>query len=164
MRRRLAITLILLTPLAMWGQMKPSTPLDRFRLSQFTEGGAKEWDLSGDKADFKSETEILVTNLKLNAYDTHTVDVAREPSPRDTMTSPKATFFTKESRAESTAPIQIVGKDYKISGEGWDWNGKAQTMRIRSRVRVVFQQSLGKMVPESHVAPDPGASFIPEPQ
>jgi hypothetical protein len=54
----------------------------------------------------------------------------------------QATVDRKALRAESEKPVSLMREKLLLTGEGFEWNGKGETIRILRRVRLSFPSNM----------------------
>ena len=121
--------------------MTPSDPVLDFSLPRFGKNGYVQWILRGGKGIYDSEKQIRVEDMSLNVYsedEYRTLEM--------TMKSPKATLLVQENRAVSDSSIEIVGSNFKVTGNGWTWDGSKKEIEVKSDVVVEFSQEIAGML------------------
>ncbi len=131
----------LLSCCTLLAQIMPSDPVLDFRLPRFAANGYPQWILNGGKGMYDSAEQIRVEEMSLRVY---SGDERR--ALEMTIDSPKATFFTKENRADSDSSIEIVGANFKVSGVGWTWDSTRKEIEVKSEVLVEFSQEVVGML------------------
>ena len=49
---------------------------------------------------------------------------------------------TEEGRALSEALLHVQGPGYQVRGEGWEWDANQSRIRIKAKVKAVFEDEL----------------------
>ena len=126
-------------PLAWAGldTITPSAPVKQFRFPKFGSEGYTQWVLKGGVGIYDGPEQIRVEAMGLRVY-TGDARMALELS----LDSPDAILRMEENRAVSEAPISIEGKNFTITGKGWDWNGTSKDINVLQESRVEFSQSI----------------------
>lgn len=137
-------------------QMTPSAPVQNFRLPRFGDNGYTQWVLQGGKGIYDSEEQIRIEEMALRVYSGD-----ERMALEMTMDSPEATLLTKENRAVSDGPIEIVGANFKVSGVGWAWNGLTKEIEVKFDVVVEFTQGMAGMLTGA-AAPEEGKEGVVE--
>ena len=122
-------------------QMEPSGEVLDFRLPRFSDKGYPQWILRGAKGINDSSEQIRVEEMLLSVYsgdENKILEMAID--------SPKATFLVKENGAVSESTIKIVGSNFKVSGEGWTWDGSKKEIEVKDNVVVEFSQEVAGML------------------
>ena len=121
--------------------MEPSGEVLDFRLPRFSDKGYPQWILRGGKGINDSAEQIRVEDMSLSVYPGDESKVLEM-----TIDSPKATFLIKENRAVSDSTIKIIGSNFKLSGEGWTWDGTNKEIKVKDNVVVEFSQEVAGMI------------------
>lgn len=124
-------------------KMVPDAPVKKFKLPMFGEDGYKIWDLQGEEGLYISQDELEVDKMVLRLF------AAGDPVvPQTIIESPKATIYPQNSEATGKQAIYITerGNAFAIFGRDWTWNGREQTIIIRSDARVTFREALGSII------------------
>ncbi len=129
----------------------PSAPVKDFRFPRFGENGYTQWVLNGAEGIYDSEEQIRVTDMGLRVY-TGDERMAVEMS----LDSPAATLRLKENKAFSDSVIEIVGRNFKITGLGWTWDGTSKEIEVLEHSIVEFTQALSDTVGGGGAAADTG--------
>ena len=119
------------------GRLSPDTLIRNFSLPGFNEAGYRQWQLTGDEGVFIDDAVVHINQLKLRFYSGD-----ENGNLHSILESPEALVEADRGRAISEASIELKGPDFKVQGVGWIWQGKQQTILIRSNVAVTFSQSL----------------------
>ncbi len=133
--------------------MTPSAPVLDFKFPKFADNGFTEWIIEGGKGIYDSDEQIRIEDMALRVYSGDERMVLEM-----TLDSPEATVRIQENRAFSEGSIVIVGSNFKISGVGWQWDGKTKQIELHFDVLVEFSQNLGN----SLVGGDISASVFSE--
>lgn len=103
--------------------MLPGT-VKNFELPNFDENtGAKEWELFGEEAEYKSDTRIDVMRLKLNLLDS-------DGKLKATITSPLANVNPVKKFVSGDGDIFVVAPEYKIEGKKWAWDSPKKFVEV----------------------------------
>jgi lipopolysaccharide export system protein LptA len=122
-------------------QMVPSGEVLDFRLPRFSDKGYPQWILRGGKGIHDSSEQIRVEDMSLRVYSGDELKALEM-----TIDSPEATLLVKENIGVSNSTINIVGSNFKVSGEGWTWNGTKKEIEVKSKVVVEFSQEVAGML------------------
>ena len=118
-------------------QILPNAPLYDFRMPIFGQNGYIVWDLVGSQGSFLGRDRIEIKNLTLRFFSGTSARTVT-----GIVESPTASVFPNERRASSGSRLRVIGHDFEISGNKWDWIGDDQTLLIREDVRM---KVFGKM-------------------
>ena len=121
--------------------MEPSGEVLDFRLPRFSDKGYPQWILRGGKGIHDSSEQIRVEDMLLSVYSGDESKVLEM-----TIDSPEATFLVKKNSAISDSTIKIVGSNFKVSGEGWNWDGRKKEIEVNDNVVVEFSQEVAGML------------------
>ena len=135
------LTTIFLCICVSHAQMVPSGEVLDFRLPRFSEKGYPQWILRGGKGIHDSAEQIRIEDMLLSVYSGDERKVLEM-----TMDSPKSTLLVKENRAVSDSTLKIVGSNFKVSGEGWTWDGTKKAIEVKRDVVVEFSQEVAGML------------------
>lgn len=117
------------------------------KLSGFNDDaqGNLQWRLEADTAtadssDKNSTDDVLRTrwnlgNLRLFTFGSDGKVFAE-------MTSPSGVFMPDKKTADSDAPVEVKGKNFRVRGNGWAWSGLGHDnlVRVRENVFVALSQ------------------------
>ena len=93
--------------------MLPGT-VKNFELPNFDENtGAKQWDLFGNSATYKSDTRIDVEGLKLMLFE------EKDGKLKATITSPEANVNPVKKFVSGDTDIFVTAPEFKIDGKKW---------------------------------------------
>ena len=141
----LILSLSLITPFVILNaaieDIVPSAPVKDFRFPRFGENGYTRWVLQGSEGIYDSEEKIRVNGMELRIY-TGDERMAIEMS----LDSPQATLHLKEDKAYSDDVIEVAGRNFKMNGIGWEWQGATREIEVKGNAVVEFAQSISNIV------------------
>ncbi|MDX2108880.1 MAG: LPS export ABC transporter periplasmic protein LptC [Verrucomicrobiota bacterium] len=126
-----------LTSTALVAQMKVDAPVKNFRLPYFNADGFREWDMQGETGQILPNDAVAITSMRVRIF-----------NPKDgktlqtTITSPQATVHPKSTQAQGKSAIRVEGQNFILTGKDWNWDGKAQKIRVRDDAKVTFNETL----------------------
>jgi lipopolysaccharide export system protein LptC len=120
-----------------FSQMIPDAPIENFRLPMFGEDGYKSWELRGLRGHYLDETSAIIEGMELVTF-----DGGAELLVGNKIRSPKALISFKDSTASGESSLFVTGMNFAIQGQDWEWNGKENSITVKSQVRVTFNQQL----------------------
>lgn len=121
------------------GLTQLGAPVKDFCLPNFGESGYKNWDLMGSEGVYLDADSIAVKDMQLRTFSGE-----KELQLEVILRSPSAIIHMAHSTAESQESIHIEGPGYSGTGMIWSWNGKMHTLFLKSKVRVVFNNTILK--------------------
>lgn len=139
-KRLLAIASITAT-VAVFGQLRPDTSIVKFSMPLFDEVGYREWQLEGDLATYKSETQIIIEGMKVSQY---TVD--DENREIATLTSPEAIFHYDSTTAYGPGVLTLQSKTFEVVGTDWIWIGDKKQITFNRDVKVTLYEEIGDIL------------------
>ena len=121
------------------GQEQESELKEGFSITDIDESGEKKWEMIGESANFISETEIEMFDVRAFIY---------KKGKGDTLvTTDKAVFNRKTKVIHSDQFVTVVGKDMIITGIGLLWKPKEKKIMILSDVKMDISKGEEKYVP-----------------
>lgn len=136
----LALASALMAALAL-GQMRPGTPVVRFKLPLFNELGFRSWYLRGEKGIYDNENQIRIEDMTISQYSADGKDLLVSR-----MKSPEATFLLNDSRAYGPGRLEVESAAFKVTGQDWNWDGKLKEINIKKDVHVVINGEIGNIL------------------
>ena len=110
--------------------MLPGT-VKNFELPNFDENtGAKQWDLFGNSATYKSDTRIDVEGLKLMLFE------EKDGKLKATITSPEANVNPVKKFVSGDTDIFVVAPEFKIGGKKWTWDSAKKFVEVFNGIKV----------------------------
>jgi hypothetical protein len=102
-----------------------------------TPEGPRSMTLRGDEAQPVNRNQIDVKGLSIFVY-------SGDASSRVTtiLTSPEASFFNQEQRAQGPSAVRLIRDDVDITGEDWTYERAQEKVTIRRHVRLEFKEQL----------------------
>tara|TARA_B100000959_G_scaffold217406_1_gene229283 strand:+ start:314 stop:646 length:333 start_codon:yes stop_codon:yes gene_type:complete len=100
----------------------------------FGSDGVRTWELRASKAAPRDAGVVDARDLLLSTFAGPKIETLTQ--------SPAAQFHTEEGRALSEATLRVQGPGYEISGEGWEWDANQSRIRIKAKVKAVFEDEL----------------------
>mgnify|MGYP000055994794 CR=1 FL=1 len=140
-RNRILGACAILASVYAYGQMKPGTPVNDFRLPLFNETGFRTWYLKGEKGTYVSETQIKIEGMTVSQY---TGDEADRRIA--VLTSPEAIFHFDSTTAYGPSELRIATNAFEVSGNDWIWQGEQKEITLNSDVKVVLYEGIGDIL------------------
>ena len=110
--------------------MLPGT-VKNFELPNFDENtGAKQWDLFGNSATYKSDTRIDVEGLKLMLFE------EKDGKLKATITSPEANVNPVKKFVSGDTDIFVTAPEFKIDGKKWTWDSAKKFVEVFNGIKV----------------------------
>jgi len=134
----LALTLLLLAhPLP--AGIEPDTRVESFTLRKFSDQGVRLWDLSGEEALFLDDQVIRIIELELDLSSPGEAGGTR-------LRSPQARIYVEDNSASGNGLIFVEGDGYTLRGEDWEWDGEDDTIEVRRRAHVRFDEAIDRIL------------------
>lgn len=134
--------------------MLPGT-VKNFELPNFNENtGAKEWELFGEKASYKSDTRIDVESFKLLLFE----DGARG-ALKAAITSPSARVDPVKKFVSGDSDISVRAPEFKIDGKKWTWDSAKKFVEVFEGITVDISPAGGekKGAPDTRITGEYGS-------
>lgn len=127
--------------IAVYGQLRPDSAIEGFRLPLFDETGYRTWQLRGDLATYKSETQIQINGMHVSQFiaDDDNIEVAK-------LTSPEAIFHFDTSTAYGPGELHVETKGFEITGYDWIWLGDKKQITFNNNVKVTLYEGIGDIL------------------
>lgn len=110
--------------------MLPGT-VKNFELPNFDENtGAKQWDLFGNSATYKSDTRIDVEGLRLMLFE------EKDGKLKATITSPEANVNPVKKFVSGDTDIFVTAPEFKIDGKKWTWDSAKKFVEVFNGIKV----------------------------
>lgn len=132
--------IVLFILLAFGGRVLPGyaaqDPIQELRLPiDFYADGRLKTELFAQQADVREDGAILATGLVLKVFlNDGTLDMIIEAED--------AVLDRERQVASSASTVSIRRAGIQVTGEGFDWNGAEQTLRIRDQARVTLPTAM----------------------
>ncbi len=138
--RILALTTVVAT-IAAYGQLRPDTAIEGFRIPLFDETGYRTWQLRGDLATYKSETQIQINGMHVSQFvaDDENREIAK-------LTSPEAVFHFDTTTAYGPGELHVETKAFEITGYDWIWLGDKKQITFNDTVKVTLYGQIGDIL------------------
>lgn len=120
-------------------EIEPDTRVESFTLRKFSDQGVRLWDLSGEEALFLDNQLIRVIELELDLASTGEGEGTR-------LRSPEARIYVEDNSASGNGLIFVEGDGYTLRGEDWEWNGEKDTIVVRRRAHVRFDEAIDRIL------------------
>lgn len=139
-KRLLALTSLAIT-FAAFGQLRPDTSIINFRMPLFDEVGYRVWQLQGEKAVYKSETQITIEGMEVSQFigDDENREIAR-------LTSPEAVFHYDSTSAYGPGELKLETENFEVEGSDWIWLGDKKQITFNRDVKVVLYGEIGDIL------------------
>lgn len=124
-----------------FGQLKPGTPVNKFRLPLFNETGHRTWYLKGDKGIYISETQIRIEGMSVSQY---TGDEADRRIA--VLASPDAVFHFDSTTAYGPGELRIATNAFEVVGNDWIWQGDKKEITLNKDVKVTLYEGIGDIL------------------
>lgn len=116
----------------------PSSPgtLTKFTIPERDRNGKLIWELTGDKARIRPDSQMEIDHLVASTF--------RESKPDWILETPTCILNRETREAVSEADVRITNKQTIITGVGFHWIANESRFIVRSRVEVLIPGSLVK--------------------
>lgn len=124
--------------LGLQAQTNQFLPMEGLRvpISYFPDGTLKN-ELIADHARMRADGKIVATGIVFRVFSTNaTLEVQIQAAD--------AVVDRKTRQGHSQRPVSLIRKELLLTGEGFTWNGVAETIRILRRVRLTFPSQMFK--------------------
>lgn len=119
--------------LAQTNEMLPMQGL-RVPISYYPDGTLKD-ELLADTARMREDGTIVATGIVFRVYATNaTMELQIQAAD--------AVVDREARKGHSERPVSLIRKDLLLTGEGFVWNGVAETIRILRKVRLTFASKM----------------------
>jgi len=119
----------------------------QLKLSGFNDDahGGLQWRLEADTATADSSDENAdsdVLRARWNLGNLRLFTFGKDGKVFAEMTSPAGVFLPNKKTADSDAPVEVKGKNFRVRGNGWAWTGLGHDnlVRVRENVFVALSQ------------------------
>ena len=138
-RRALGVLLLGLAPAFATAVDAPElyTRAHNWTLEIATPEGPRSMTLRGEEAHPVTRNQIDVKGLLIFVY---SGDAAMHVT--SILSSPEATFFNEEQRAQGPSHVRLIRDDGDIQGDDWTYEREGEKVSIRRNVRVEFKEQL----------------------
>lgn len=140
-KKRLLAIASITAAVAAFGQLRPDTSITKFSMPLFDEVGYREWQLEGELATYKSETQINIEGMKVSQF---TVD--EENREIATLSSPEAIFHFDSTTAYGPGVLTVESDAFKVVGSDWIWIGKQKQITLNRDVKVTLYEEIGDIL------------------
>lgn len=119
-----------------YGGVFAQEPLEGLRVPvDFYPNGQVKTELQADRAEILPDGRIRAEGIEFRTFETNgTLDV--------TIRAADAIADRGEKEANSERPVSLMREALLLTGEGFVWNGKGETIRILRRVRLSFPSEM----------------------
>lgn len=100
----------------------------------FGPDGVRSWELRASQVVPQDAGVVKARDILLSTFQGAKVETLVQ--------SPTARFRTEKGSAQSQSPIHLKGVGYEIRGVGWEWDANQSRIRIKSKVKAVFDDEL----------------------
>lgn len=127
--------------LAAFGQLRPDTAIEGFRIPLFDESGYRAWQLRGDVATYQSATQIKINGMHVSQFigDDENREIAK-------LTSPEAIFHFDTTTAYGPGELHVETKSFEITGFDWIWLGEKKQITFNDTVKVTLYEQIGDIL------------------
>lgn len=101
-----------------------------FKVPDYDEDNNLISQISGDKALFREDGQVELTNLKIETFEENTLET--------TITSPICVYDREKKTAQSQSKIRIERENMVITGENYLYDSERSNFEIRKDVKVVL--------------------------
>lgn len=140
-KNRILATAAVVATLAVYGQLRPDTAIEGFRIPLFDETGYRVWQLRGELATYQSETQIKISGMHVSQFvgDEQNREVAK-------LTSPEAVFHFDTTTAYGPSELHVKTKAFEIIGYDWVWLGDKKQITFNDTVKVTLFEQVGDIL------------------
>ncbi len=127
--------------LAAYGQLRPDSAVENFRVPLFDQNGYRVWQLRGDLATYQSETQINIKGMHVSQFigDDENREIAK-------LTSPEAIFHFENITAYGPGELHVETKAFEITGYDWIWLGEKKQITFNDTVKVTLYEQIGDIL------------------
>ena len=108
----------------------PTGYIEKFEVPERDTAGNLKWKLSGDRATFRPDGLMDITNARDELYSSNKVSLI--------FTTPILVLDRANSRAATDAPVRIERENMILTGLGGEWSGSNTEVVIRRNVQMVI--------------------------
>ncbi len=126
----------------------------RFRVPELDAQGNLKSMLMGDQARMAPGKPVEIKGLNIEFY-------GPDKNVRMRVTSPECVFNDRTGQATSTQAVKIEGDNYTITGIGFDYHTKEETLAIHADAKVVLRNLGPGVSPGSPAPSQPAANATP---
>ncbi|MBC2605053.1 hypothetical protein [Pelagicoccus albus] len=138
---RIAAAGSIISAIAVYGQLRPDTAIEGFRLPLFDDSGYRIWQLRGDLATYRSETQIQIDGMKVSQFigDDENREIAE-------LTSPEAVFHFDTTTAYGPGELHVKTGAFEVTGYDWLWLGEQKQINFNRDVKVTLYEQIGDIL------------------
>lgn len=127
--------------MAAFGQLREDTAVEGFRLPLFDDSGYRAWQLSGDLASYKSESQITIEGMHVSQFigDAENREIAK-------LTSPEAIFHFDTVTAYGPGELHVETSAFEVTGYDWIWISDKKQITFNNKVKVTLYEQIGDIL------------------
>lgn len=127
--------------IAVYGQLRPDSAIEGFRLPLFDESGYRVWQLQGELATYKSESQINIDGMEVSQF------VGNDENPEVAkLTSPQAIFHSDTTMAYGPGELHVETPSFEVIGYDWIWLGEKKQITFNNNVKVTLYDQIGDIL------------------